>query len=197
MRTILKAGAALMLAAAPLAVQAQTMAADLTEAQQADYNGWSEAKRGEFATWPTSYQNYYWSLTPTQQDAYWTLTVEERAQIVAMAPAEQSAKWNEIETRFAAQSKAGTVKPVVLMQSNAMTQTAPAAQAGEYPLCTEGMTDGCINPREAGEDFGNVPLDYWPGKPASEMTQEEKIQHEIAQKQMAQKPIAENETGQN
>ena len=30
------------------------------------------------------------------------------------------------------------------------------------------ITDGCINPREAGLKFGNRALDYWPGKPASE-----------------------------
>ncbi len=37
-----------------------------------------------------------------------------------------------------------------------------------YEVCRDGKTDGCINPRDAGLDFGNVPLDYWPGRPASE-----------------------------
>ena len=37
-----------------------------------------------------------------------------------------------------------------------------------YEVCREGKTDGCINPRDAGLDFGNVPLDHWPGRPASE-----------------------------
>ena len=37
-----------------------------------------------------------------------------------------------------------------------------------YEVCLDGKTDGCINPREAGLDFGSVPLDHWPGKPASE-----------------------------
>ncbi len=37
-----------------------------------------------------------------------------------------------------------------------------------YEVCRDGKTDGCINPRDAGLDFGNVPLDHWPGKPASE-----------------------------
>jgi hypothetical protein len=37
-----------------------------------------------------------------------------------------------------------------------------------YEVCRDGKTDGCINPREAGLDFGSVPLDHWPGKPASE-----------------------------
>lgn len=37
-----------------------------------------------------------------------------------------------------------------------------------YEVCLDGKTDGCINPREAGLDFGSVPLDHWPGEPASE-----------------------------
>ena len=37
-----------------------------------------------------------------------------------------------------------------------------------YEVCREGKTDGCINPRDAGLDFGTVPLDHWPGRPASE-----------------------------
>ena len=37
-----------------------------------------------------------------------------------------------------------------------------------YAVCTSDMSDSCINPREAGLNFGNVPLDRWPGKPASE-----------------------------
>ena len=37
-----------------------------------------------------------------------------------------------------------------------------------YEVCRDGKTDGCINPRDAGLDFGSVPLDHWPGRPASE-----------------------------
>jgi hypothetical protein len=37
-----------------------------------------------------------------------------------------------------------------------------------HEVCREGRSDGCINPRDAGLDFGNVPLDHWPGRPASE-----------------------------
>jgi len=39
----------------------------------------------------------------------------------------------------------------------------------DYKVCTDGVTDSCINPRQAGLHFGNVPLDHWPGKPASQM----------------------------
>ena len=176
MRRILIAGAALMLGAAPMAVHAQEMTVEMTEAQQADYDGWSPAKKGEFATWPVSYQTYYWTLTPTQQDAYWTLTVEQRAQIAAMSPMQQQQAWSAIESQFAANSAAGTVDPVYIMRDNAVVQQAPPPHNGEYPLCTDGRTDNCINPREAGKNFGNVPLDYCPGEPASQMSAQEKMQ---------------------
>ena len=34
----------------------------------------------------------------------------------------------------------------------------------EYADCTATVKDSCINPREAGLNFGNVPLDHWPGQ---------------------------------
>lgn len=37
----------------------------------------------------------------------------------------------------------------------------------EYDVCREEQQDNCINPREAGLDFGTVPIDHWPGQPAS------------------------------
>jgi hypothetical protein len=54
--------------------------------------------------------------------------------------------------------------------SNATVQggaTQPMA-AKEYPICQGAVQDSCINPREAGKNFGNRPLKHWPGKPASE-----------------------------
>ncbi|MFN2100390.1 hypothetical protein [Altererythrobacter sp. MF3-039] len=38
-----------------------------------------------------------------------------------------------------------------------------------YEVCTSDAQDGCINPREAGLKWGNTPLNYWPGKPASKI----------------------------
>ena len=38
-----------------------------------------------------------------------------------------------------------------------------------YVVCSPVVTDACINPRQAGLNFGNWPLDHWPGRPASEM----------------------------
>ena len=52
-----------------------------------------------------------------------------------------------------------------------VTQTTPASThaAGEYPICKGEIQDGCIQPRAAGKNWGNRPLDYWPGRPASEI----------------------------
>ena len=52
-------------------------------------------------------------------------------------------------------------------QGDASTQAIGAPPA-TYPLCRGNIQDECINPREAGKNFGNRPLKYWPGKPASE-----------------------------
>lgn len=47
--------------------------------------------------------------------------------------------------------------------------TKVSVEGREYVVCTGSIVDSCINPRAAGLNFGNVPLDHWPGKPASEM----------------------------
>ncbi len=39
----------------------------------------------------------------------------------------------------------------------------------EVAVCKDGRTDSCINPRDAGLDWGGKEIDYWPGKPASEI----------------------------
>ncbi len=39
-----------------------------------------------------------------------------------------------------------------------------------YAVCDGTVTDNCINPRQAGLNWGNVPLDHWPGHPASSKT---------------------------
>ena len=57
---------------------------------------------------------------------------------------------------------------VVQKGANGRAQTV-MLNGKEYKVCGGEVTDGCINPREAGLNFGNRALDYWPGKPASEM----------------------------
>lgn len=39
----------------------------------------------------------------------------------------------------------------------------------EYQVCVGERQDNCINPHAAGLNWGDRPLKYWPGKPASEI----------------------------
>ena len=39
----------------------------------------------------------------------------------------------------------------------------------EYKLCKGGQTDSCINPQDAGFDWGGREIKYWSGRPASEI----------------------------
>lgn len=42
----------------------------------------------------------------------------------------------------------------------------------EYKLCKGGQKDSCINPQDAGFDWGGREIKYWPGRPASEIAPE-------------------------
>jgi len=39
----------------------------------------------------------------------------------------------------------------------------------EMKVCKGDVTDGCINPQDAGFDWGGTEINYWPGRPASEI----------------------------
>ena len=67
-----------------------------------------------------------------------------------------------------AQTSSGTTASVVERDGRGRA-TKVSVDGRTYEVCRQGMTDGCINPREAGLNFGNVPLDRWPGRPASEI----------------------------
>lgn len=63
----------------------------------------------------------------------------------------------------------GEGKPEVVERDAQGHATRVKSDGIVYDVCTAGRTDGCINPRDAGLDEGNRPIDYWPGKPASEI----------------------------
>lgn len=58
----------------------------------------------------------------------------------------------------------------VVVETNSRGQ-ATKVRIGDtvYDVCMTPDQDSCIQPRAAGLKFGNRPLTYWPGKPASEM----------------------------
>ncbi|RVQ68922.1 hypothetical protein EKN06_01480 [Croceicoccus ponticola] len=130
------------------------------------YWAWPSDSRTSYWTWPSDYQSYYWALTPEQQSAWWALSPEQRGQITAMTPEQQLAAWDSINAQITATQAAETK---TIMASSTTVEATPAARTGEYPICGGAIQDSCIQPREAGKNYGNVPLDYWPGKPASSM----------------------------
>ena len=72
-----------------------------------------------------------------------------------------------VATPALAQNNGGTRAEVV--ERNARGQATKVRVEGRvYNVCTADSSDGCINPREAGLNFGNVPLNRWPGQPASQ-----------------------------
>ncbi len=58
-------------------------------------------------------------------------------------------------------------KAEVIARDDNGRATRIAVDGIEVDVCSASVTDNCINPREAGLDFGSVPLDSWPGHPAS------------------------------
>lgn len=186
MRTTILTGVAALALALPAAAQ-QTNAEARAEAstamdatQQSAYDGWPADRQAAYDRWPADIQDYYWTLDPRQQRGWWALTDEQRAQIHAMTPDQRTAAWAQIAAQMS--GRASTPPPASPASASAsaagtgnmrfveseMVQNVPAPKA-EYPICSREIQDGCINPREAGKNYGNVPLDYWPGRPASEI----------------------------
>ncbi|MEO1922501.1 hypothetical protein T8S45_02815 [Blastomonas marina] len=170
--TSVAAATAMAMAPNAMADDHMEMQVELTTQQQAMYDGWSDANRMAYDAWPADVQAYYWTLTPMQAEAWWQLTDEQRVAIFEMVPAQRAATWQSISQqmnkRSATTQSASSTN--VRYQSGAVVQTVPANTVqGDYPICADGRTDACIQPRAAGKNWGNRPLDYWPGKPASEM----------------------------
>ena len=188
MRSMILTSAAALALAAPAAAQdaatdAETDTTAQAEAtagshtmnveQQTAYDAWPSDRQAAYDAWPGEIQVYYWTLTPTRQAGWWALTDAQRVQVYEMTPAQRITAWTQIDAQMsgaAATASAATPAPAGNMRfvSSAMVQNVPPPKE-EYPICTDGMTDGCINPRAAGKNYGNVPLEYWPGRPASEI----------------------------
>lgn len=74
---------------------------------------------------------------------------------------------DHMETKTATAEKAMKAEVV---ETNARGQaTKVKIGANMYDVCMNEAQDDCINPRAAGLKWGNRPLSYWPGKPASQM----------------------------
>jgi hypothetical protein len=199
MNKLILAGAAALALAVPAVAQDVAVDSNgnvyvMTSAQQTSYDAWPVAYQtayktwpndyqSMFWTWPATYQTYFWTLTPEQQTGWWALTDAQRGQLYAMTPEQRATTWASIARQMASMpsANASTTAQVATTSamtantmgpnfvSNAVTQTTPAASDGNYPPCKGAVQDHCVNPREAGLNYGNRPLNRWPGKPASEI----------------------------
>ena len=196
-RLFLAGAAALAFTAAPtfaqdagVAVEAEGQVYEPTEAQQGFYNGWPAVRQASYDSWPREQKEYFWTLTPEQTEGWWALTNEQRAQVYSATPEQRAIAWSQIAAQMngadsanasttgvaasaaatsSATTSAGTTHQFVRSEVIQTTPAASVAAGAEYPPCKGDQKDSCVNPREAGLNYGNRPLQYWPGRPASEI----------------------------
>lgn len=179
-KMILAGIAAISLAAVPSVAQDTTAGAyDMNTAQQQMYMEWPDDRRIAYTRWPVQLQQYYWSLTPQQQTGWWVLTDDQRNRIYVAAPQQRTQAWAAIASQMAGAPTSRVQNPAggsmmangIQWASNPVVQQIPRPHQGEYPICKSDADDDCMNPWAAGLRRPGVerPLQYWPGKPASEM----------------------------
>ena len=179
MNKLIWASAAALAFAAPAIAQdvAVTPSGDvyvLTQVQEGVYNAWPVDRQQAYTAWPNAAKAYYWTLSDPQQAGWWMLTTEQRQALLAMQPDARAQAWESIAQQMAAHEQATAAETVsgpdtARVTSGGMVQAVPAPKAGEYPPCKGAVQDSCVNPREAGLNYGNRPLKHWPGRPASEI----------------------------
>lgn len=185
MRNIILAGAA-ALAFTTVPAMAQDVAVDaegnvyvMSDDQQGMYDAWPGDRQAAYDAWPDGVQEYYWTLTPVQVEGWWLLTDDQRVRIYEMTPEARAQAWKQVQAQVpnatataatTAAASASTAGPRFV--SKEVTQTTPAAykaaSGDDLPVCKGDQQDGCIN-SWAKNKTGNRPLEYWPGKPASEI----------------------------
>lgn len=139
-------------------------ASALTPEQQGEVDGWPADRKAAYEGWAAPMQQYFWSLGTAEREAWWVLTEEQRTQVFQMAPAQREVAWASILEQVSggpAPAPAPGAPPPPPPPSADAAPPAPQA-AKDYPLCRGEVQDSCINPREAGENWGNVPLDELP-----------------------------------
>ena len=66
-------------------------------------------------------------------------------------------------------STGGNSNVKILAKASNGNPTEVKIDGKDWAVCSKQVTDHCINPRASGLAWGDRPLSYWPGKPASEM----------------------------
>ncbi|MED5547179.1 MAG: hypothetical protein VYD90_18245 [Pseudomonadota bacterium] len=68
-----------------------------------------------------------------------------------------------------AQAQSASASPEVVEKDARGVAAKVRVEGKVYDVCRGEATDGCINPREAGLNFGNRPLDHYPEDTGQEM----------------------------
>ena len=175
-KLVFATAAAVMLAGSPALAQDVAVDADgsvyvMTDLQTSLYDAWTVDQRTAYDGWPDGIKQYYWTLDADQSAGWWMLDDAKRVRIYEMPAAARAGAWTAIAAQMngnAAMPNANASATVATTPSRT-TNMAAAPAAKEYPPCRGDVQDSCVNPREAGLNYGNRPLGYWPGRPASEI----------------------------
>lgn len=95
------------------------------------------------------------------------ITMTFKAALTAAAAGVALAAPVQAQDRGAAGTRAES--PVVVERADNGRATSVRIGETVYKVCATENEDGCIQPRAAGLDWGDRPLQSWPGRPASEM----------------------------
>lgn len=185
-RFIFASAAALAFTATPAMadhhMEGEAKAYVLTADQQSTYDGWPGDRRSIYDAWPAGAQEYYWTLEPEQEAGWWVLNDQQRVRIYEMNTEQRAQAWTAIAaqmqnanaTSTAARTASSSATTGPRFVRSEVVQTTPADAGppdGELPICSSDAQDNCINAWEAGKRGPGVnrPLEYWPGRPASEI----------------------------
>ena len=168
-----------------------TMYESWPEDRRTDYDTWPAEQQVYYWELVPDQREGYWALTADQRGRLYAMTPAQRqaawqsimAQMNGQTPPTPANQANPpgqgVPTTGVPNPQAANQAVQPAMPADPSYQggpykgaaTPPPADAmnKEYPICGATVQDSCINPREAGKNYGNRPLKYWPGKPASEM----------------------------
>lgn len=163
--------------------------------RQTMYEAWPNTYKTYYWTLAPEQQTGWWVLNDDQRARVYAMTPEQRtaawASIATQMDASATAATDtsmsgdtsmDADTSMSADTSMATsampasttstgnmqfVRREMTQPVAANTDTAALA-SGELPVCKPNQQDGCINGWEKNKT-GNKPLNYWPGKPASEI----------------------------
>lgn len=168
-----------------------------TMENRATYDAWPMDAKTYYWTLTPDQTAGWWALNNEQRVKIVAMTPEQRAEAWTSINAQMAARTMSPAATSAAADAAAAADSMATPDTTAATDTittttmpatsgamqfvkremaqpvaasasAEAAASGDLPICKKDQQDGCINAYEK-TGKGNKPLNYWPGKPASEI----------------------------